>query len=195
MKRIIALILILTLALSFAACGGGNDSPATGKQTGTASDVAGSGEQTESDTGNDAPESAPNGNVVEIGGKTVELRYESRHGDMFFKENVVDIEKSSYGQACNLYCNSDDGMLFVIHIVYFEGKSVDEVMSGSENNLTDKTVGGLEYRYFEYDENGTPGHTYVYNFEGTTYTISFVSTFDMASLESVFLSNVRFEKE
>ena len=114
---------------------------------------------------------------------------------MYFKENVVEIEKSSYDQFCNLYCSGDEGMLFIIHIVYFEGKGVDEVMSGSENNLTDKTVGGLEYRYFEYDENGVPGHTYVYTFEGTTYTISFVSNFDITSLESAFLSNVRFEKE
>ena len=184
MKKVIALLLILTLVLSLAACGEGDktETNQTGNQTDSVS------EKTVTDI-------APNDNEIVIGGKTVKLTYESHHGDMYFKENVVDIEKNTYGAACDLSCRSDDGVSFVIHIVYFEGKSIDEVMSGSENNLTDKTVDGLEYRYFEYDENGTPGHTYVYNFEGTTYTISFVSTFDMASLESVFLSNVRFEKE
>lgn len=184
MKKIITLLLIVTFAASFAACGEGDktETNQTGNQTDSVS------EKTVTDI-------APNDNEIVIGSKTVKLTYESRHGDMYFKENVVEIEKSSYGQACNLYCNSDEGMLFIIHIVYFEGQGVDEVMSGSENNLTDKTVGGLEYRYFEYDENGTPGHTYVYTFEGTTYTISFVSNFDMTSLESAFLSNVRFEKE
>lgn len=177
MKKFFALLVILTLSLGLAACAAGNESDPSGKQTGSAE-------------GGDTP-----GSEIVIGGKTVKLTYESHHGDMYFKENAVDIEKSSYGQVCNLCCRSDGGVLFVIHIVYFEGKSADEVMSGSENNLTDKTVGGLEYRYFEYDENGTPGHTYVYTFEGTAYTVSFVSDYDMTSLEAAFLSNVRFEKE
>ena len=177
MKRTVAYLVILVLLIGLAACGGRDETG--GDPSGSPS---GSSARTE-------------GGQVLIGGKTLKLTYESRHGDMYFKENVVDIEKSSFGQACNLYCNSDEGMLFVIHIVYFEGKSIEEVMSGSENTLTDKTVGNIEYRYFEYDENGAPGHTYAYCFEGTTYTVSFVSNYDMTSLESVFLSNVRFEKE
>ena len=184
MKKIVALLLILTLAIGITACG--KDDKTETNQT---------GKQTDSVSENAATESASNGDEIVIGGKTVKLTYESHHGDMYFKENVVDIEKNTYGAACDLRCRFDDGVLFIIHIVYFEGKSIDEVMSGSENNLTEKTVSGLEYRYFEYDENGVPGHTYVYTFEGTTYTISFVSNFDMTSLESVFLSNVRFEKE
>jgi len=95
-------------------------------------------------------------------------------------------------QICECDLCSDEGF---VHKLCAEAEAGDEVISGSEDNLTDKTAGGLEYRYFEYDENGTPGHTYVYSFEGTTYTISFVSNFDMTSLEYAFLSNVRFEKK
>ena len=169
MKKILALLLSLTLALGLAGCGAINKKAAS--------------------------DGAPNGGEIVIGGRTIQLTYESHHKEMYFRENVADIQKSSFGQACDLVCPADEGMLFVIHIVYFEGKSVDEVMSGSENQLTDKTAGGLEYRYFEYDENGVPGHTYIYHFNGTTYTISFVSSLDMTSLESAFLSNVHFEKE
>ena len=185
MKKTIAYLLILALALGLAACGanGENAVDPSGEQTGPEPSFE-SAETDEKSVGNE----------VEIGGTTVKLTYESHHGELVFKENVAAIEKASYGQACNLTCRSDEGVLFLIHIVYFEGKSIDEVI-GEEETLSDKTVAGVDYRYFEYDENGVPGHTYVCSFNGTVYTVSFVSKYDTASLESVFLSNVRFEKE
>ena len=74
----------------------------------------------------------------------------------------------------------------------WEGKTAEEVMAESDNEITAKTVGETEYQYFEYDENGTPGHTYMYTYNGTTYTISFVSSADISALEQAFMNNVRF---
>ena len=82
--------------------------------------------------------------------------------------------------------------LFSIHLVYYEGKTVEDVMEAGDYELTDKTLNGIEYRYFEYDENGIPGHTYVCANNGTAYTISFVSNADISALEKAFMESVHF---
>lgn len=134
------------------------------------------------------------GDTIEIGSYKIKLTKEANHGDLYFKENVAEMELAGYDQTFNMYFNKDEGQIFVIRLVYFRGSSIDEVMSGSDTALTDKTVNGIQYKYFEFEENGAPSHNYVYNFNGTTYMIVFVSSFDMTSLETVFLNNVHFEK-
>ncbi len=178
MKRIIALLLILTFAIGFAACGAKNENAADP-----------SGKQTEA-----APESGANGGEIAIGDHTVRLTDELRHGDLRFLAPEK-AEKAGYDQVYSLCSRVGEDVLFTISIVYFKGKDVDEVMSGSDYNMTDRTAGGLTYRYFEDSEDGTAEHTYVRYFNGTTYAISFVSDFDTAALETAFLANVRFEKE
>ncbi len=179
MKKLTLFLLIAALLLSLASCGflkGSNED--------ASDDPAKKGKS----------DGASDGSVIVIGDTTITLNQESHHGDMYFMENPGEIEKAAYEQVCELYCRRDEGQLFVIHLVYFKGASVEEVMVGSDYPMTDKTVNGLEYKYFEYDENGTPGHAYVIHYEGTTYTISFVSSYDMTSLETVFMNNVYFKK-
>lgn len=179
MKKALIIILTLILVLSFAACtkNGRSDDTAKGDQTAAAE----SGESSDGDT-------------IEIGSYKIKLTKEANHGDLYFKENVAEMELAGYDQTFNMYFNKDEGQIFVIRLVYFRGSSIDEVMSGSDTALTDKTVNGIQYKYFEFEENGAPSHNYVYNFNGTTYMIVFVSSFDMTSLETVFLNNVHFEK-
>ena len=179
MRKFLIILLALVLGLSFAACtkNGNTDDTAKGDQT-TAVE---NGESSDGDT-------------IVIGDYRIKLTKEANHGDMYFKENVSEMELAGYEQSFSLYYNKDGGQIFVIRLVYFKGSSIDEVMSGSDNVLTDKTVNGLQYKYFEYDEHGTPAHTYLYNFNDTTYSIIFLSSFDMTSLETLFLNNVHFEK-
>jgi len=166
----------MAFAVSLASCGlfGGNGGDPSGKKT------------------DGAPVGDQDGGIT-VGGYTVRLTKELSHGDMHFSAPEK-AELSGFDQAFNIYYPVDEGMLFIMHLVYFKGQGVDEVLSGSENNVSDKTVGGVVYRCFEYEENGTPGRTYLYFFDGTTYTISFASSFDTALLEEAFLSGVRFEK-
>ena len=180
MKKIIALFLVLILAVCLASCIRiGIKDPDT------------SGRQTDASTQNGTDQTAFDSGIA-IGGKTVTFKDESRHGDLCYK-GIDGAEKSSYDQVCNLYYPAGDDMLFTIHIVYFKGRDIDEVMDGSDYDISSKTAGGTEYRYFEYEENGESGHTYVCSAFGTTYTISFVSKFDLTALETAFLSNVHFE--
>ena len=49
------------------------------------------------------------------------------------------------------------------------------------------------YQYFEYNDNEANGYTYIYNYDGSTYTITFVSKIDISTLINSFMKNVKFE--
>jgi len=80
-----------------------------------------------------------------------------------------------------------------VNIQYFENRSIDEVMSKAPYERTNKTVEKYEYQYFEYTDNGAKGYTYIYNYEGSTYTITFVAKIDISTLIDAFMKNVKFE--
>ena len=168
--RTIALLVICALALSLFACtigGGSGDPSGGGKNNGAAS--------------------------FTFEGETVTLTYEANHRDLFYKENLTAMHRDTMGSVRAIdYDNG--GAMFQILMVYYENKSLEEVLAASGATLTDKTVNGLTYKYFDFDRDDVPGHTYVYEFEGTTYTISFISDRDTASLEAGFMGAVRFEK-
>ncbi len=169
MKKIIAILLIAIVAVTLAACGAQNNAV-----------TEPSGEKTE-ETG-----------AIQVGGVAVRFGSELDHGELHFKD-IEGTEKAGYEQAFNLVYQDGGEMLFAVRLVYFKGSTIDEVMTGTDAVLTEKTVNGTAYSYFEYDENGTPGHTYLCDFAGTIYTVSFVSSSDMTALEAAFLANVYFE--
>ena len=141
-----------------------------------------------------APEQGPTQDegTVTVDGAEFKLSYETHHGDMYYKTDIVELGPNTAGSWCELSYYKDGEPLVLVHLVYYEGKTAEEVMAESDNEITAKTVGETEYQYFEYDENGTPGHTYMYTYNGTTYTISFVSSADISALEQAFMNNVRF---
>ncbi|MBQ3869155.1 MAG: hypothetical protein II777_01295 [Clostridia bacterium] len=174
MKKIVFALTAFILLLSLTSClfvhfGGGDDSRAA--------------------EGDDEASS------VTFNGSTIKLSYERNHLDLHYRENLTEIHSNTAGSYRNLSYEQNGEIAFEILLVYFLNKPIDAVMEGTDYILTDKTVNGLTYKYFEFEENDVPGHTYVYNFEGTTYTISFVSRYDTSSLETGFLSTVRFEHE
>ena len=171
MKKIIAIMLAALMIIPLAACGGGN---------------GGNGGENESQ--NDGF------TVVDFNGEKIKLSYESHHYDLYYKENLSAMNSNTMGSFCEVTVRQDEGETAHIHLVYYAGKSVEEVMSESNYEYFEKTVSGIKYTCFNYDENGVPGHTYVYCYDGSTYTISFVSNYDMTSLEEGFMQNVRFEK-
>ena len=79
-----------------------------------------------------------------------------------------------------------------VEIRYFDGKTIDEVMSQAPYERTNKTVGNIDYEYFEYTNNGVNGYVYCYNHEGSTYTISFDAKIDITTLIDAFMKNVSF---
>ncbi len=141
----------------------------------------------------DEPDQIKNGKTVEFNGDSLVLDYETHHGSLFYKIDLPEMHTDTVGSFCNVSYMQEGDVAFDIRLVYYAGKTVDEVMDGSEYVMSEKTVNGLTYKYFEYVDNDRPGHTYVYNFDGTTYTLSFVSAHDMTSLENGFLEAVRFD--
>ena len=178
MKKTFCIILALTLALlAFSACGRektpGGESPSTDPQT-----TADAGE-----------------NAVDVAGVRLNLTYDARLEDLHFKTDEENLTPNTVLSLCEMRCEKDGELLLAIHLVYFENKTAEEVMDGSDNVLSDKTVNGQDYKYFEYDENGMPGHTYLAEFGGAAYTISFASNADISALETAFMENVRFAAE
>lgn len=182
MKKIFVLFLALVIAFSLAACGRPAQENSSGNDTASENEAA----QT------DAPEAD---GAVEVDGEQFTLDFESNHRDLYFKTDIVNISKDSYGSVCDLRYFKEGELLFVIHLVYFENKSIEDVMAESDNELSAKTVGNLEYQYFEYDENGMPGHTYLYTYNGNSYTVSFASNADISALEQAFMESVHFGEQ
>ena len=175
MKKLISITLICLLAvctaLTVSSCGGKSDDGTTTQKQ---------------NSGKSKP-------TFTINGDEIELSYERNHKDLYYKENLTELHSNTAGSFRNIDYYKDGDNVFDIRIVYFAGKSVDEVMSESDYQMSKKTINGIEYDYFEYTDNDRPGHTYVCAYDGTTYTISFASNYDMKSLEEVFLSQVYFK--
>ena len=136
--------------------------------------------------------SAQEDNIVSVDGEEFKLSYETHHGNMYYKTDIAKLSPNTSGAWCELTHYKDSKPLVSIHLVYYEGKTAEDVMAKSENKLTAKVIGDIEYQYFEYDENGMPGHTYLYTYNGTSYTISFASSADISSLEEMFMKYVHF---
>lgn len=169
MKKIISILLVCVLVFALSACAADSGADGSGK------------------TSND-PE-------FTINGKTIKLTYETNHKDLFYKESIKDMNRNTAGNVRFIDCPGDDGENLVnIRMIYFTGKTIEESLAGSGETVTEKTVGGYVYTYFEYELNGVKGHTYMHYFEGTTYSICFESMFDIDSLEQTFLGTVRFER-
>ncbi len=171
MKRVSAFLAAAFVLLTLASCGL----------------LRARGGESEKD-GNSDPE-------LSFNGETIKLTYETNHRDLHYKENLVSMERDTAGSVRRIVYRQNGDVTFTIWMVYFADKSIAEVMAESDYVYTTKTADGLEYTYFEYDDNGLPGHTYVHEYDGTTYTISFVSQYDMTSLESVFMGCVYFAHE
>ena len=177
MKKILAILTTAVMLFAFAGCGisGGSE-----------------GTKAENNNGKSSEE------TVLLNGDTLELSYETHHKDMYFKANIVDFYTDTAGALTTLTYMQNGDVAYRINILYFEGKSIEEAMGDSASLLTDKTVNGIAYKYLEtnieYTDKTVPAHVYVYNFENTTYTINFISEYDMSSLETGFFNTVRFEK-
>ena len=183
MKKAAVIVAAVILILTLASCSG------LGANSGKQDQPAGQTELPQDD----------GENVALFNGDKIKLNYEIRHKDLLYLDNLSQLESSGVFSLRNIDYTQNGEVTLNVRIMYFEYTSIDEVIEDSDVVMTDKTVNGLVYKYFEqdfpFDDRTVPGHTYVYNFDGTTYTISFISTYDTSAFESVFMANVRFEKE
>lgn len=134
-------------------------------------------------------------NEVVVNGEKVKLSYETNFYEMHYKENVAKFTSNTMGQQRIISYRVKDETMMEIHIVRFPNKSVEEVMKNTEYQIINKRMNDLSYQYFEYQVNEQHGHTYVYNYQGNTYTINFIFSKNINSLEKLFMNNVTFKSE
>ena len=105
MKKFFAILFVAVfVTLSFSACTSSNGSgEATKDSAPTASE-------------NGKTEGTPNDNKVVINGNTVELRYETNHSDLYYKENVAELTSDTMGSVRNITYNKDGEDVFVIRL-------------------------------------------------------------------------------
>lgn len=146
--------------------------------------------------GSDSGSSGENSNhpSFTINGQTVELRLDTHHNDMYYMDNVLDFHSNTAGSFRELTLERDGQVLSLIHLVYFRDKDIPEVLEGTSYETTEVTRNGNVYTSFEYEENGKIGKTFMHVFDGTTYSISFVSDYDTESMIACFLDHVSFRK-
>lgn len=136
--------------------------------------------------------------------KTLKLDSEGTLKKMSFMTNKDTLSLRTSGENTASIAYEDDTKADDIIVDYgatvvsiamrcFEGKTIEEVMSQAPYERTSKTVGGLEYQYFEYVDAGINGYCYSYYYEGSTYTITFEAKIDITTLINAFMKNVKFE--
>lgn len=141
--------------------------------------------------------------TVKIYDKTIQLNSKEKIQKMSFMTNEKDLIYRTSGTNAAYVTYEDDshpddiivdyGVTVVnVSMRYFEGKTIETVMSQAPYQRTAKKVGDIEYQYFEYTDNGIKGYCYSYEYDGSTYTITFEAKIDISSLVETFMKNVSF---
>ena len=130
---------------------------------------------------------------IVVDGEKIKLSYENNFLKMTYKESLTAFTSNTVGKQRIISYNKNNENILTIHLVYFENKNIDEVMSDNKYLVNTKLINDLEYQYYEYEVNEQKGHTYVYYYDGTTYTINFLSNKDITQLETAFMKNVQFK--
>ncbi len=172
MKRIITAALAALLAFALCAC------------------------SSEGKTKPDETKGTETGVPAQFNGETIYLNYERDFVDMRYLENVGgEMRSNTVFNLRDITYSQNGDVTLKITMYCFENKPMEEAMEGA-GNMVDKTINGLTFKYFEneveFTDGKMPGHNYAYTFNGSTYTISFISQYDMTAFEEAFMNNVSF---
>lgn len=161
------------------------------------------GNKTSDNNNNTSDESKGKYDTFKIYDETLELDYERTFNKMTYMTNNKKMYPDTATNSVTLKYEDDTKIddivddygtsVVRINIQYFENRSIEEVMSQVSYKITNKVVGNHEYKYFEFTYNEAKGYTYIYNYEGSTYTITFMAKIDISTLIDVFMKNVKFE--
>ena len=86
---------------------------------------------------------------------------------------------------------------FEIILSYYEGVTSEELTEQIDKEYINKEVNGITYKYIEIESETTDGdklqnHQYVYDYNGTIYSIVIKSINDAESVEKAFMNTVSF---
>jgi len=114
-----------------------------------------------------------------------------------FRENPYDFIVKTAANSHSMSYIVDEKPVFQIAIVYFEGQTMNQVLAEIDEEITEKKVGDITYKYYEstFDDEYARqivSHQYVYEKDDIPYIISFSFASVDTNLEQVFMENVRF---
>ncbi len=135
--------------------------------------------------------------LVKINGLEIHLNKEMSFKDIKYitAEEFKEVEHEKYIQY-NYYQEDQTNLLF-FRIFYYNNKGNDAAIKdlGLDSNitLTDGKTDNVEYKYYNSprDDGGTM-HFYFINKDGNTYTINFVSKYDIKDFEERVLKSIKF---
>lgn len=164
--------------------------------------ITGCGKDNSQDINSNNKENS-NYDTVKIYDKTIELNKKETIQKLSFMTNEKDLIYRTSGTNAAYVTYEDDSHpddiivdygVTVVNVAmrYFEGKTIETVMSQAPYQRTANKVGDIEYQYFEYTDNGIKGYCYSYEYDGSTYTITFEAKIDISSLVDTFMKNVSF---
>ena len=140
-----------------------------------------------------------NKNVVKVNGEEIELTYDTNFNNMYFKENVSKFNTNTMGSNHVIQYIKEGKVLFDIRMAYIENKTMEESKKEINFEVNPKKINDLEYQYgtWETKDNETGEtiyiHQYLYEFNGTTYTIAFMPKTNIDDFEAAFMKNVYFK--
>ena len=132
--------------------------------------------------------------TVTIEDETFRLNSNYSLGNMHYKENYVDFTTDSMGNMHIIQYRKQDRFIFETRLIYDTEHSFEENKNKINSPSIIKTINDLDYTYFNYqNDNHDTIHVYMYNYNNTTYAISFVSSIDISDFETTFMNNVYFD--
>lgn len=135
--------------------------------------------------------------LVKINNLEFHLNKETSFKDVKYKI-PEDFKEAVYDQYVQYnYYQEDQTNLLFFRIFYYDGQGFDAAIKdlGLDSNitLTDGRTNNVEYKYYASprDDGGTI-HFYFIDKDGSTYTLNFVSKYDIKDFEEKVLNSVNF---
>ena len=172
-------IVILLLLLSLAVCGcGSNKSLNSGNKTTNAL--------------------TEDGAVYgKINGESIRLNYERNFKDLYYKENISDMDSSTLGALRIITYRKDGQTLLELRMAYTESTSLAEAEKKLTYTAEHKTINGIEFLYgsapVQFDSGETiNSHQYFCEYNKTLYGITLISNEDISDFEQAFINTIHF---
>ena len=174
MKKKIILLMILVLTLGIVTgCGGSSSQEESSNKKGKEN--------------NDA--------TVKVGNKDVKINRSGSFVEMTFRYPDSALA-SNVGTYSIIDYMDNNEFVFRIALYFFEGKTIEDVMAGSTLSSVDALPYG-EYTWNVYQgkqDDGKSVLNYVTQVGDNSYTVTFISDYDMKDFADAFMKNVNFNK-
>lgn len=143
-------------------------------------------------TGEPTPIVNPVVDGVKVGDKTFVLNSSNQFKDMTFKYSN-DFDIGGYENTMNIIYGSIDNPSIVVRFLYYEGKTVNDLVSSINGDI--KNIKYNNYEWFNCktkDNNGKDISMNFYNYKGNVYVVVFSGNYDLTQFEIETMNNIIF---